>query len=364
MHKRSSFAVIAGAIAVAVAFTSFAVASTGHSIKAKPPAKPALADQLKAKEAPYLQKLIAAAKNEGQLTVYTADSPPEMNQSVADAFKAKYGIQVNILALTETQLQQRLGGEWTAGVQNADVLTAAATQFITDNASHFVAMDDKNVPGLLLTPKQSRPSNLYAFFHVNPTVIQYNTNRVPADKVPKKWTDMLDPFWKNQIDLTDVRSSGSYMAWGLYMLRLYGASYLSGIAAQNPKLVQSGTVGAQDVAAGAVMASFPARTVHSAPLRTQNAPIAFTVLPGSASSTYTSVLSAAPHPNAARLYALFQLGIPTAKILCNLNQGALGTFYSAKNVPECKYHEGPKWKPLDTNVPSDAVSTITNLLLK
>jgi len=357
--KRRLLTALALATVTALALVASSGARLDGGAKKAPPKKnpkAIAAAKLKAQTAAALRKLVTAAKAEGELTWYSADTE-DINQLFIDGFARKYGIKVSVLRLNETQLIERLTGEWRAGVKNADALTMSNTVFVDDNPTQFMPVTKAAFPGVVYYPAQGRAPRL-VYIHSNPSVIQYNTNLVPKDKVPKKWTDMADPFWKGKIILTDPRASQPLMGWAELMLRQHGDSFLVKLRGQSFTLTQSGSTGAQAVAAGATYANFPARTVHSAPLRAQGAPIGYVILPGSASTTFLSVLSSAAHPNAAKLFAIYQMSVEAQKAMCVLNRGDITTFYAKTTVPQCHFNNGPKWRLPDYNVAQNVQNTI------
>lgn len=279
-----------------------------------------------------LDKLIADAKAEGTLTWYSGDGEDLLKLQAA-SFEKKYGIKVNILRLNVDELEQRLAGEQTTGVKAADVLTLADPEIFAASAEWFRPLNDDLIPDWSKYPEKARSKN-YALLRESPAVIQYNTDLVPKEKVPTKWEDMLDPFWKGKILLTDPRSSPTYMGWAKYIKGKYGIEFLQKLKGQEFTLAQSGGPGAQNVAAGAAFANFPARTVHSTALRQKKAPIAYVAMGGPTGAPIeTGILASAPHPNAARLFVHYELSVESQKEVCKSNEVA--SFYPNDSMPEC-----------------------------
>lgn len=69
------------------------------------------------------------------------------------------------------------------------------------------------------------PTGHFLAVGFNLRIIAYNKTLVPADRVPKDWSDCLDPYWKGKV-LVDTRPrflSGLYKAWGEARILQYAA---------------------------------------------------------------------------------------------------------------------------------------------
>lgn len=252
---------------------------------------------------PALAQLVAAAKAEGQLTHYSS-SNDKYAQAQAKAFYDKYGIKVNIVQLSAAALVQRFSAEQRAGVHSADMLTHTDETLYTQNPSWFEKLSPEAVPYMTQYPDWTKANPNCQVLNENVQGVTYNTDLVPPDKVPHKWTDMLDPFWKGKILLTDPRTTPAYMSWAAIVEQKYGINYLQDLAKQDVKLVDSATPGSQQVASGAYMANFPAHLSNLGDLPKQGAPIAISVMtdaPGGGVEC-TAIPANAPHPNAAKLF--------------------------------------------------------------
>jgi iron(III) transport system substrate-binding protein len=282
-----------------------------------------------------LDQLIEAAKREGQVVVYTADNE-DIIKLEAEAFRAKYGIEVNYVRALTDPLNARIKSEHDTGVNAADFLQGGSVAFVQTEADYFRKLDSSVLPGWDDYPEVARGEH-FAYVREEASVIQYNTDLVPADRVPESWEDMLDPFWKDHLLLTDPKSSESYLIWAQWMVDEYGIEWLEKLRGQNFQVAPSGTPAAQQLAAGTAYASFPARPVHSAALRKQGAPIAYTVMGGADGAVIPgAVFAKAPHPNAALLF--------------------LHWLISKEGVAEvCKSFETMTFYNIDGKSPDDAV---------
>jgi len=263
--------------------------------------------------------LIADAKKEGKLTLYSGDTEDVLKLE-ADLFKAKYGIQVDYVRALTDPLLARIQAEFDSGANQADFFHASGEEVFSAKPQLWMPLSKANIPDWDALPEISRGPN-YMYLRDAPSVVNYNTKLVPADKAPKTWMDMLDPMYKGHILVTDPNSSPTYMAWAQDMINTYGVSYLEKLRAQEFKVAASGVPGAQQVAAGTAWISFPARPVHSAPLRAQGAPIAFNILGGAnGAPIIAGVLAKAPHPNAALLFMHYLTSREFMTEFCKTNE--------------------------------------------
>src|SRR5207244_5926079 len=82
-------------------------------------------------------EILAAAKNEGQVTYYTSADLVLANKLKA-AFEAKYGIKVNVLRQRSSTIFNRVNQEFDLGTNAADTVE-------TSVMSHFVDMKAKKM---------------------------------------------------------------------------------------------------------------------------------------------------------------------------------------------------------------------------
>lgn len=253
--------------------------------------------------------VIAAAKREGEVTVYTAYLSPNTNDPIARAFDKKYGIKINYLAARGTEIQERLRTEQTAGRFLGDVLHHAVAATTT-----WVRRDNINQPHGVL-PGRARLKepfkSLADEYQVPIFTINYgflvNTKLVkPADE-PKSWRDLLDAKWKGQIIADDPRAAGG----GAVMFRMtwdrFGREFHEKLAAQRPVFARDYAVSARRVAQGEYPIYMPYILSDYSNIR--GLPVKY-ILPaeGVTYGSYSaSVLRNPPHPNAARLLADFYL---------------------------------------------------------
>jgi iron(III) transport system substrate-binding protein len=293
-----------------------------------------------------LDVLIADAKKEGRLTLYSGDTE-DVLKFEANLFNIKYGIQVDYVRALTDPLIARIAAEYDSGVNAADFFHIGGEAVFSSRSQLFMPLSRANVPDWDAYPEVGRGPNHFIMRDA-PAVVTYNTRLVPTDKVPKTWNDLLDPYWKGHILFVDPNAAPSYFAWAQDMIDLYGISYLEKIRAQELKIAASGVPASQQVAAGTAWITFPSRPVHSAPLRAQGAPINYQVIDGANGGPIIgAVMAKAPHPNAALLFAHYMMSREFQGEFCKTNEVMAIWNIDGKNpasqVPGCM-KSGPNWK--------------------
>ena len=153
------------------------------------------------------QKVVEAAKKEGKLTVYSFSFGGDLGLALSQAFKERYGIQMELVAGSGAVFLERLKVESRSGHPVADVLEGSATNGILakkDGLSQSSGtLPALNETGIWLFDPRVDTENHIVGYSPSLTSPWVNTRQVtPADE-PKSWRDLLDPKWKGKILVTD-----------------------------------------------------------------------------------------------------------------------------------------------------------------
>ncbi len=186
--------------------------------------------------------LYDAAKKEGQLTWYDAHHAVEQAEAIAKAFSDKYpGVKCNVVRTTANVAYNRLNQELKAGGPQCDLLSST-------DISHSVELKNKgllekfmpaNAGTLSLNLQKIDPDGFYHVTSIGTIGITYNSAKVKPEDVPKKWTDLLEPKWKNQVSVGHPSFSGYVSIWVWEMQRLYGWDYFEKLKANSPQIGRS-----------------------------------------------------------------------------------------------------------------------------
>ena len=269
----------------------------------------ALAPAASRAQALNMEKLEAAASAEGQLNLYSS-LPPLNTQRFIASFEKKYPkIKISFITLISGTLFSRYTAEVESGVKQADLLLSGSSALYQQRPELFSPLTTKNVPGLAKFPASVRARNdSYMVVMVTPHFITYNTKLVSAADLKanlKSWKDIAGPFWRGKMAIVDPLSTSTVMSWLRTLRGAYGDDWMRDLAKNNPRYVDGGTSGVQQVAAGAYMLAMPTASGHSTAIRSKGAPLALAEIEGPAHGIESSVaMPRQPvHPNAALLYA-------------------------------------------------------------
>ncbi|MFG1929356.1 extracellular solute-binding protein [Mycobacterium sp. NPDC048908] len=191
--------------------------------------------------------LVAAAKAEGELTVYSAFND---EQAMADAFSKKYGIKVNVYNANSETVLQRVVQEATAHKLANDVLVAPATD--------MTAMESKGLLGDYrssyrdVMPEAGKSTGWTGVRRLA-FVAGFNTGKLAPADLPADYAGFADPKWGGRISM-----EYSDIDWYATLRRYYrekgmpaeDVSAMFRKIAANSKTVKGHTVQAELLAAG------------------------------------------------------------------------------------------------------------------
>ncbi len=278
--------------------------------------------------------LVEAAKKEGTIVFYTSIEL-QSAEKVAKAFEAAYpGLKVQVERNGCERIVQRLGQERSSGIKAADVIECSDMTALLDWKRQgwlapFVPADVEKWPA-----DQRDPDGFFATERLTLSPIAYNTRMVKAEEAPKSYADLLDPKWKGKIVKAHPGYSGTIMTVTYEISRDIGWDFLKKLGQQQVMQVQSAADPPKKVAQGErpVMADggeyLPLQMIAS------GAPIALVYptegtpsIPGGA-----GVVVDAPHPNAARLFALYLFSRDGQQLLADMAR--IRSFHPDVNRPD------------------------------
>jgi iron(III) transport system substrate-binding protein len=278
----------------------------------------------------------------GTVNVYTSELLT-YNEAIDAAFMDATPHQViTAPRVVAAELIQRVEAEEAAGGVQADVLQIADKSIWVAHPDWFEDLADLGLENYDAYPDDSKWQGKCVATVIQAGGFVYNNQLVDAEHAPQSWEDLLDPYFKDKLTLTDPRASGPYMSWALRMMEVYGEDYLKGIAAQNPVLFDSASPAAQDVAAGAHLVNVQGFASNSSELIEQGAPL--TWVPGADPSTgqvtCTGILKRAKNLEAAKAYLDFLMTEEAQSAGCT----GIAAGSALGNIPNCL--ELPEnWEP-------------------
>jgi iron(III) transport system substrate-binding protein len=253
------------------------------------------------------QQLIDGAKQEGTFTLYSSTAPEDMNP-VIDAFKKKYGIDVQFWRSSSDNIVQRAVAENRANRCLVDAFTSVAAELEALQREKLL-FPVKTPLAAELMPQAIRPHGEWIATRLNIFAAAYNTNLVKKDEVPKSYEDLKDPRWKGRLGI-EVGDSDWFSALVPKMGQEKALKLFKEIALTNGFSYRKGhTLLANLVAAGEVPLALTTYNYKPEQLKKAGAPIEPLYLsPAIALPNGAAVSRCATHPNAAVLFYDFMVG--------------------------------------------------------
>jgi iron(III) transport system substrate-binding protein len=250
-------------------------------------------------------KLVEAAKREGEITIYHAY--PALTK-VIEAFGKKYGIKVNTWRAGSEAILQRLTTEARAGRHEADIVQNNAPE--NEFAHREKLLQEVRSPYQAdLIPQAVPAHHEWAGITLDVWIAAYNTNKVKKEDLPKSYADLQDPKWKGKLGV----EADDYGWFGALLSQLgeeKGTKIFNNIVATNGITVRKGhSLLGTLVASGDVPLALTIYDWNPPQLKDKGgAPIeGFYIPPVMAQPSTIAMLKGAPHPAAALLFYDFML---------------------------------------------------------
>jgi iron(III) transport system substrate-binding protein len=260
-----------------------------------------------------MDKLIAGAKKEGTVQLYTSGILTSATGKIIEDFQDKYEITVEVVRASNDEIAARAIREAGAKQYLVDVFETTGvgiralseknllTAYDSPELADFAAdAQTKNGDGTIATVVRESYHGL-----------GWNTDLIPAKDVPDTYEDILNPNLKGKLAIPDAAEDtiGAY-------LEAKGPAYVNSLKDMD---IQLQSVSARQLAdlviSGEVPMSLDLSSAHVAASKAKGAKIAWKALePVPTNDGSVAVASHAPHPNAAMLLADYFLSKDAADI--------------------------------------------------
>jgi len=252
------------------------------------------------------ERLIGAAKREGELMLYSSLTQDDQLKLVAD-FRRRYGVTVKFWRGSQAHILQRVLSETRGGRFEFDVLETNAPQI--EALAREKLLQKMNSPYLEqeLLPETVPAHGEWAADRLNLLVYAYNSNVVKLTDVPKSWQDLLDPKWRRRIGVESTN-----VEWFAALVKSFGEKAgleLFQRMADNGLAVRTGhTHSTGLVIAGEIPVMLGVYSHDVDRMKARSAPIDWFVLPPAVVlPSAVAVSRRAPHPGAAALFYDYML---------------------------------------------------------
>ena len=254
--------------------------------------------------------LIAAAKKEGRVVLYTPLIVDQIVRPLAAAFRAKYGIEVDYQRLDSNQVVLKVLNEHRARRVSADVITT--TLGIQGLITAKALRPFKSVGAEELPPQHKDPNGYWASIRLHVYGPAVNTNLIKEADRPKSYDDLLDPKWAGKMVWRRQNMTGStgFIANVLATRgEQAGMEYLRKLAKQRIITVSISDRALLDQVIAGEYPMAIAMTNHNIEIsRLEGAPLAWIPLePALMTSEQIGLTTLGPHQNAGMLFVEYTL---------------------------------------------------------
>jgi len=280
------------------------------------------------------KKIVAKAKQEGSVTIYSVQSPTGL-QDLANAFKQKYGISVTVNRNVDSVLFSQVNAEEGTGKAIADIWIPSPKRFVYGAVQNGWVVDAVG-PNFFNKRLDRKTYMVSKAWIAGSAVLGMAWNTQGINSAVNGVNDFTKSQYSGRIGVPDARVSQSFMDWYLWAESKWGKDIMNKLAALKPKIYPSVLPMTQAVAAGELVGA-PCAGGTAVDLKNAGAPISYKVLKDNWNAPYYGmILKQASHPNAAQLLADFIMS-PQGQGLVNHGFGAnypniAGTYYAKPRI--------------------------------
>ena len=254
-----------------------------------------------------MERIVAAAKKEGTLTLYTTIAEKDL-PTLIKPFEDKYGIKVKVWRAGTDKVLQRALAEAAANRNEVDAVHFGSPE-MEALAREKVLQPVTSPVYKLLQPGSVPPHHQWAATLLSVWVQAYNTKVVKKEDLPKTYQDLLDPKWKGKLGIEAKNQD-----WFQSVVEIVGGGdkglkFFSDLVAKNGISPRTGhTLLTNMVVSGEVPLALTVYNYMPEQAKKKGAPIDwFALEPAVARSNAIGVARKAPHPAAALLFHEFML---------------------------------------------------------
>jgi iron(III) transport system substrate-binding protein len=296
------------------------------------------------------ERLVAGARREGTVTIYTSLTVDDM-KVFGGAFEKKYGIKLQLWRSSSEDILQRAVVEARGGRFDVDAIETSAAEMESLHRERL--LQEVKSPHIAdLSPAALLPHREWIGDRLNIITAAYNSDLIKPADVPKSYDDLLAPKWKGKLGI----ESDDSIWFGALVTALgedKGLKLFRDLVRTNGLSLRKGhTLLSNLVVSGEVPFTLTAYQYKVEQLKKSGAPIEWTMLPpGISRFLGTGVLRRAPHPNAAILFLDFMLSDAQQLLLgrdftpTNMKVKPLETPFRVID-PAQMLDEGDKWSKL------------------
>jgi ABC-type Fe3+ transport system substrate-binding protein len=287
--------------------------------------------------------LLAAAKKEGQLLIYTTLIVDQIVRPLIKAFQSQVpGIDVKFVRADSMALVVRMINEARANRTQADLwqlVDGVGPMLESGIAGEFVLPGTKGLP-----PAYVDPHRRWVTTNLAVRSLAYNTKLIPPAQAPRNYGDLVDPRFKGKFAWNPNSITGAYGFIGTVLKHMgedKGLAYLRELAKQDITPVPMAIRAVLDrVIAGEYAMGLEMNGTHAQISASMGAPVAWVPLdPVTLTLQVAGVTAKAHNPNAARLFLDFMISRAGQDVFRDRDYIPMHPDVSAKS-PELKPETG------------------------
>ena len=254
-----------------------------------------------------MERVVAAAKKEGTLTLYTTIAEKDL-PTLIKPFESKYGLKVNVWRAGTDKVLQRTLAEAAANRNEVDAVHFGSPEM--EALAREKVLQAVNSPTYRdLQPGSVPPHRQWAATLLSVWVQAYNTSLIKKEDLPKTYQDLLDPKWKGKLGIEAKNQD-----WFAAVVDATGGGdkglkFFADLVSRNGVSPRSGhTLLTNMVVSGEVPLALTVYNYMPEQAKKKGAPIEwFALEPAIARSNAIGVANKAPHPAAALLFHEYML---------------------------------------------------------
>jgi iron(III) transport system substrate-binding protein len=175
----------------------------------------------------------AALPATADVVLYSSNQPGLLD-TVCKGFEQATGIKVTTVRLGTGEAVKRIAAEKDNPL--ADIFWSGDAAVLDAAKANFAPYDSPEAQNL--PPGCIDPEKRWTAANTHLMVLMVNTRLVKPADMPKSWSDILDPKWKNKVVMADPAKSGSAYSQIFGVYQLYGLDGLTALA-NNARILDS-----------------------------------------------------------------------------------------------------------------------------
>lgn len=186
------------------------------------------------------------------ITLYTSEPEAKADIAIREFEELNPDIKVKMYRAGTGELVARVASEKATGGIEGDVLWCADAPTFEVYKQEGDLAELTNIDLTAILPDAIDDDGYYVGTRMMPTIIAYNSNRIPENEAPTSWGDLTDPKYKGEIVLGDPAVSGATAFNAAVWLQTpeLGEDWVNKLGENRPMIAQSAGPVAEEVAAG------------------------------------------------------------------------------------------------------------------